>query len=179
MQRDIKERHLLRLGAGEKSLDTDKDFSKWGRVNFALARRMQLLAEVQRLAHSLGIAGDFGFTCETAEYFNLYHVVARWEVFTAALGKVCGASDLCGAVRVRVCQTADVRADCASLSLLQMGKTDANVNVIADTFPFAAFFANAPGGLERLFQRKSYEDDLASANACYDHLKEVFEELAR
>ena len=103
MQRDIKERHLLRLGAGEKSLDTDKDFSKWGRVNYALARRMQLLAEVQRLAHSLGIAGDFGFTCETAEYFNLYHVVARWEVFTAALGKVCGRRTCAGVGLVRGC----------------------------------------------------------------------------
>ena len=91
MQRDIKERHLLRLGAGEKSLDTDKDFSKWGRVNYALGRRVEVLAEVTRLAQSLGVPGDFGFTCETAEYFNLYHVVARWEAFESTLSKVCAA----------------------------------------------------------------------------------------
>ncbi len=46
LERDIKEHHLLRLGAGEKELATSKDFSKWGRVNHALQRRMDLLAEV-------------------------------------------------------------------------------------------------------------------------------------
>lgn len=37
-------RHLLRLGAGERELSVNAqgggfDFSKWGRVNYTLARR--------------------------------------------------------------------------------------------------------------------------------------------
>jgi hypothetical protein len=84
MQRDVREHHLLRLGSGEKELATDKDFSKWGRVNHALARRARLLAEVDQLAVSIGVPGDVGYTCETAEYFFLHHIVSRIEQFRAA-----------------------------------------------------------------------------------------------
>lgn len=57
--RDIDERHLLRLGAGERELreGTMKDFSKFGRVNYTLKRRLELLAEVQRLAETIGVEG--------------------------------------------------------------------------------------------------------------------------
>lgn len=57
--RDIDERHLLRLGAGERELreGTLKDFSKFGRVNYTLKRRLELLAEVQRLAESIEVEG--------------------------------------------------------------------------------------------------------------------------
>ena len=46
--RDIQERHLLRLGAGSSDIykHSQKDFSKWGRVNMTLARRLHLLGEV-------------------------------------------------------------------------------------------------------------------------------------
>eukprot|EP00742_Colponemidia_sp_Colp-10_P003252 GILJ01003462.1.p1 GENE.GILJ01003462.1~~GILJ01003462.1.p1 ORF type:complete len:1476 (+),score=301.52 GILJ01003462.1:977-5404(+) len=85
MQLDISERYLLRLGAGEQQLETEKDFSKWGRVNFMLQRRLELLAEVERLALSLNLSADVGYTCETASYFFMYHIVARWEEFQARL----------------------------------------------------------------------------------------------
>lgn len=49
MALDIDERHLLRLGHGEEELATDKDFSRYGRVNFILALRLELLKEVERL----------------------------------------------------------------------------------------------------------------------------------
>ena len=39
---DVDERHLLRLGHGEEALETDKDFSRYGRVNYVLAKRMEL-----------------------------------------------------------------------------------------------------------------------------------------
>jgi len=41
--RDVDGRHLLRLGRGERDLDSDEDFSKWGRVDEALRRRHILL----------------------------------------------------------------------------------------------------------------------------------------
>ena len=39
-------RYLLRLGMGEQELATTLDFSRVGRVNAMLARRLELLAEV-------------------------------------------------------------------------------------------------------------------------------------
>ena len=94
MERDIHERHLLRLGFGGKALDTDKDFSKWGRVNYTLARRLELLKEVERLAATLGLgqsAGDIApkhtgeclcLTCATARVTSILDTTVRNPVRT-------------------------------------------------------------------------------------------------
>lgn len=82
MALDIDERHLLRLGHGEEALETEKDFSRYGRVNYVLAKRIDLLDQVQKLQESLDVPGDNAYTCETAGYFYLYQIVARWEKFT-------------------------------------------------------------------------------------------------
>ncbi|OWK62012.1 RNA helicase aquarius isoform X2 [Lonchura striata] len=81
MALDIDERHLLRLGHGEEELETEKDFSRYGRVNYVLARRLELLREVGRLQESLGVPGDVSYTCETAGHFFLYQVMSRWEEY--------------------------------------------------------------------------------------------------
>ena len=85
---DIAERHLLRLGHGEESLSTEKDFSRYGRVNFVLGQRLELLDEVGRLQTSLGVSGDVAYTCETAGYFYMYQVLARWEKFLSKISKL-------------------------------------------------------------------------------------------
>lgn len=77
-------RYLLRLGQGEQELATDLDFSRQGRVNAMLVRRLELLSEVERLARSLQLPEDVAYTCETAGYFWLLHVYSRWEVFLSA-----------------------------------------------------------------------------------------------
>ncbi|RUP52306.1 LOW QUALITY PROTEIN: AAA domain-containing protein [Jimgerdemannia flammicorona] len=109
MALDIDQRHLLRLGHGEEELNTELSFSKYGRVNsflvsillldnvpffielsdfgvrflipYKIERRLALLDEVGRLGKSLEIPGDHGYTCETAGYFYLYHVLSRWEPY--------------------------------------------------------------------------------------------------
>ncbi|KAJ2614460.1 hypothetical protein H4S08_001693 [Coemansia sp. RSA 1365] len=81
---DIEPRHLLRLGHGEGELDSDERYSKAGRVDSYLERRSVLLAEVQRLADSLGLgmtAADFAYTCENARFFFISHVRVRWEQY--------------------------------------------------------------------------------------------------
>lgn len=78
---DIDERHLLRLGHGEEALETEKDFSRYGRVNYVLAKRLDLLMEVEKLQKSLKVEGDVAYTCETAGHFYLYQVLSRWEHF--------------------------------------------------------------------------------------------------
>ena len=88
MALDIDERHLLRLGHGEEALETEKDFSRYGRVNYVLAQRLELLQEVSRLQESLKVKGDMSYTCETAGYFYMYQVLARWEEFLGKLRKL-------------------------------------------------------------------------------------------
>jgi intron-binding protein aquarius len=115
MQRDVPARYLLRLGQGERDLDTDLDFSRQGRVNAMLQRRLELLAVVERLATSLGVPEDVAYTCETAGHFWLTHVLARWEKFDAAVA----------AARAR-------------------GEAASAPSFVADRFPFSGFFADAP-----------------------------------
>ncbi|XP_008556253.1 RNA helicase aquarius [Microplitis demolitor] len=88
MALDIDERHLLRLGHGEEALETEKDFSRYGRVNYVLAKRIDLLAEVQRLKESLNVKGDVAYTCETAGYFFMDQVITRWQSFESKLKQV-------------------------------------------------------------------------------------------
>ncbi|RZF44564.1 hypothetical protein LSTR_LSTR001322 [Laodelphax striatellus] len=90
MALDIDERHLLRLGHGEEALETEKDFSRYGRVNYVLAKRLDLLTDVQRLQESLQVEGDQAYTCETAGHFFLYHVLARWEIFISKVKPTSG-----------------------------------------------------------------------------------------
>jgi len=47
---------------------------RYGRVNYVLAKRLELLDEVARLQASLGVQGDVSYTCETAAHFYLYQV---------------------------------------------------------------------------------------------------------
>ncbi|KAL9104746.1 MAG: hypothetical protein Q9163_000358 [Psora crenata] len=77
-------RHLLRLGQGEGELETDESYSKSGRVESFLENRAFYLAEVDRLAASLGAPGAHGNSCETAGYFNLVYVEPAWHKFCDA-----------------------------------------------------------------------------------------------
>ncbi|KAK6179554.1 hypothetical protein SNE40_011884 [Patella caerulea] len=88
MALDIDERHLLRLGHGEEALETEKDFSRYGRVNYVLAQRIELLQEVGRLQTSLSASGDMSYTAETAGYFYMYQVLSRWEEFLSKLQNI-------------------------------------------------------------------------------------------
>ncbi|KAK4090216.1 hypothetical protein Purlil1_5387 [Purpureocillium lilacinum] len=78
---DIDERHLLRLGHGEEDLDTDGSFSKHGRVESFLDNRQRFLAEVKKLAISLGAPGAHDNSAETAGYFNKVYVQPAWTGF--------------------------------------------------------------------------------------------------
>merc|ERR1712223_478528 len=128
MALDIDERHLLRLGHGEEALETEKDFSRYGRVNYVLAKRMELLEKVDKLQASLGVQGDVAYTCETAGYFFLYQIQSRWEKF---MSQVTGTNT-----------------------------TTTPIDDIEKSFPFKAFFSDAP---LPLFKGKSYEEDMEIA----------------
>ncbi|KAL3475305.1 P-loop containing nucleoside triphosphate hydrolase protein [Aspergillus californicus] len=78
---DIDERHLLRLGHGEEELETETSYSKYGRVESFLDNRNFFLAEVIRLAASIGAQGAHGNSCETAGYFNTVYIKPAWAKF--------------------------------------------------------------------------------------------------
>ena len=66
-------------------METEKDFSRYGRVNYVLSRRLHLLDEVKRLQESLGVQGDVSYTCETAGHFYLYQIIRRYVYHTGYL----------------------------------------------------------------------------------------------
>ncbi|KAK9470806.1 P-loop containing nucleoside triphosphate hydrolase protein [Dipodascopsis tothii] len=76
---DVDERHLLRLGGRGDS------YSRYGRVESLMDRRRGLLAEVSRLAESLGESGAHGDSCETAGYFGSIYVRPRTEAYEAVI----------------------------------------------------------------------------------------------
>ncbi|KAG7202604.1 hypothetical protein KM043_009794 [Ampulex compressa] len=115
MALDIDERHLLRLGHGEEALETEKDFSRYGRVNYVLAKRLDLLMEVQRLQESLNLKGDLAYTCETAGHFFTYLILTRWERFEARIKQRTGTK-----------------------------KDSVPAFIVDEEFPFHKFFDNAP-----------------------------------
>ncbi|KAL4902838.1 hypothetical protein BDW74DRAFT_157713 [Aspergillus multicolor] len=78
---DIDERHLLRLGHGEEELETETSYSKYGRVESFLDNRNHFLAEVTRLAASIGAQGAHGNSCETAGYFNTVYIKPAWAKY--------------------------------------------------------------------------------------------------
>ncbi|KAK0164394.1 hypothetical protein PV328_003030 [Microctonus aethiopoides] len=114
MALDIDERHLLRLGHGEEALETEKDFSRYGRVNYVLAKRLDLLMDVQRLQESLDVKGDVAYTCETAGHFFMDQVITRWERFESRLKQ------------------------------RSAGISDLPSTLVDEEFPFHKFFDNAP-----------------------------------
>lgn len=93
MQCNVDARHLLRLGSGSSDLlkngktaiGTDDVFSKQGRVNWSLERRLYLLQQVQSIASSLNVIGDMGYTCEIAEYFYMEHVKPKLHQMNSSI----------------------------------------------------------------------------------------------
>ena len=151
--RDVDERYMLRMGHGEELLETEKDFSRLGRVNHMLSRRLELLVKVERLGKTLDVSADVGYTCETAEHFYHSHVLAKWEAFTAAAAKLVEATGGGGS------GGSGGAADGGSIALL---------------FPFTDFFSDAP---QPLFRGENHAADLATAHGCFRHLKGIFAEL--
>jgi intron-binding protein aquarius len=156
MERDIPERYLLRLGRGQEALHSDKDFSKFGRVNFMLARRMELLGRVNELALSLGMDDSSAYNCEAAGHFYLFQVLSRWEAFQLKLK-----------------------------SLPELKEADEKTNsersnVIREHFPFGMFFRDL-NAKQNNFQTDifvgNFDQDVHTAESCFKALQVIFTEL--
>lgn len=198
LKRDVAERHVLRLGQGERELETEGDFSKAGRVAAAMERRTACLAEVERLGQSLSIPGDFGYTCETAEYFNLHHIKSRIDTFRARFGIPAppmptglepaggakGASRLAHAAAVKATSIYAAANEEGAAARVRYRKSiedrmaGVDPKTVLAAFPFTNFVSNAPnGGIDGIFKGVSSVDDVLAAESCFRHLATLFDEL--
>lgn len=87
---NIDEKHLLRLGMGQKDLRLGKQFGKSGRIDYMLSRRIFVLQEALKIQDSLGAKYVTDFTCETAEKFYEILVLPYWEMFREKLSQFKG-----------------------------------------------------------------------------------------
>lgn len=178
---DIKESDLLRLGHGEELLETEKNFSKYGRVNFLLSRRLDLLAEVKRLVQSLDTTDDpevVGETCENASHFFLYHVVSRWEEFLSIVDPTSTTLSIPSSTPITASAAAAAAASSSSSSSSSASSNgsefERKVEDIERLFPFNKYFSNAP---QPLFKGQSWEEDMDIAIGCMRQLTNMFREL--
>ncbi|EDO05275.1 hypothetical protein BBOV_I001910 [Babesia bovis T2Bo] len=65
----VDEHHIVRLGGAEFEIEGLGDFSKWGRVNFILQRRLDMLDVVKKLVDALELPGDYNFNIQLALSF--------------------------------------------------------------------------------------------------------------
>ena len=95
-----------------------------------------------------------GYTCETAEYFQLFHVTSRIERFEAEL------------------EQRKATAAAAAAAAAGGAEAPSDGGAVKELFPFRNFFSNAPAG-ERLFEGKHLEKDLDTARGCFRHIGRV------
>uniref|UniRef100_A0A914HES8 Intron-binding protein aquarius n=1 Tax=Globodera rostochiensis TaxID=31243 RepID=A0A914HES8_GLORO len=148
---DVDERHLLRMGHGEEALETEKDFSRYGRVNYVLTERQRLLEQVELLRTAVDETGDVSYSCETAGYFFRYTICKTWEYFVEEVQKV------------RSQQENSLPDD-----------------FVAEHFPFSKFFENRRQQFDLLpleFERKNFEEDFAIALDGWERIKDIFRKL--
>lgn len=72
---------VVRLGEGDGSQHTAEDFSRFGRVNWMLRRRLELLEVAKEVALDVGIELYTGLTCETAEILFKSQIAPRWKAW--------------------------------------------------------------------------------------------------
>ena len=147
---DIDDRHLLRLGHGEESLNTEASFGKSGRVEYFLDRRTMLLAEVERLSGSMGVPGAHGNSCETAGYFNSVYVRPIWKTFQDVVADATDAQEVVKAFPFRT----------------PLSKEDVTVDI---------FFSNAPQPVFKPDLDVAGAKEIAEG--CYRHIQKMFKEL--
>eukprot|EP00871_Galdieria_phlegrea_P002187 jgi/Galph1/296/GphlegSOOS_G5058.1 len=80
--KDIDPKDILRLGHGEEELGLADSFSREGRVNYMLQKRLEDLQEIHHFAQSLMLPGDYSYSCENAHVlFQTYFLPLKEEFF--------------------------------------------------------------------------------------------------
>ncbi|GJQ15923.1 hypothetical protein GpartN1_g7714.t1 [Galdieria partita] len=88
LQRDIDPKDILRLGHGEEELGLMDSFSREGRVNYMLQKRLDNLQQVKLLAESMLLPGDYGYSCENALLLYHTHILPLKREFFVQLDQI-------------------------------------------------------------------------------------------
>lgn len=112
--------------------------NSYGRVNYVLQTRLQLLDEVDRLQKSFNdvLCETAAYSCETAMQFYINFVQSRWDQYTTKIAELIKANK------------AISKADDADMSNL--------TESVEKLFPFLIFYETAP---KPLFKKSSFEED--------------------
>ncbi|KAK5669780.1 hypothetical protein QVD99_004160 [Batrachochytrium dendrobatidis] len=146
IQFGVNERYVISLshGFGELRADSDEALGKLGRINHLLSRRKHLLTRVDQLAKSIGVPGEHGSSCETANYFYSFHVNSLWTQY------------------------------------LEDSSRQSSLASITKNFPFTHFFTSVKDRqrISLLFSANSLESAVSAATMLYQHIQDIFNELA-
>ena len=77
----LTEDELIRLDSRSTHVAQEKDFTKFGRVNFMLKQRLELLEQVEAIAADVGLSLHSQLTCETADILFKSQILSRWQLF--------------------------------------------------------------------------------------------------
>lgn len=126
-----------------------------------------------------------GYTGETAEYFQLFHVTSRVEKFEADLkrrrrrrsdGSISSNTNEKGEQGkqgVEDCKDGEGGERTNEKENLNSKEADVeDAGAVKELFPFCEFFKNAPAG-EMLFAGRDLEEDLEVARGCFRHVSRV------
>lgn len=130
-----------------------------------------------RAVHAVSHPQDVGYTGETAEYFQLFHVTSRIERFEAELEQRKAAASAAPAPAASSKKGGKGKKNAKeSEEVVVVAAAAANAVVggglVKELFPFHGFFANAPAG-DKLFGGKDMEEDLEVARGCFRHISKV------
>ena len=169
-QRGIEARHVLRLGLGERDLESDADFSRLGRVDYCLQRREKLLEAVKRLAVSLGCLEDVAYSCETAATFFTSVVVPRIQLYQRAMNGGCSESELESLRHLPSGSSSAQRAE-------EKRWDELNDSEAGHLFPFKLFFLPLqqpifPASQSEEQRQETCEETLRSVRELFAELKE-------
>lgn len=168
----IPQRHLLRLGSGERELDSENDFTKAGRVQAMLDRRIACLSEVERLGKSLDIPGDVGYTCETASFFFAHHIKARIDTYRKVLRIPTPPVDVSSTEAFDAARMYRKELLSRAREIETIG--GASLAQISQAFPFSNFFSSSPSSVNVL----SAFDQLLQIESKIALLISLFDEIA-
>jgi len=194
---DINERYLLRLGIGEKELSValDKDFSRYGRINFMLQRRIELLGNVLKLANSINVFTHEEYTCENAVLFYEFHIKSRVKEFKDKMlhrfkfdfDKEILREDK----EINNSNEKEIKEECYYKNLeIEMLK------YLQDEFPFNQFFMenlfselninvnfecenkNNENKSKNIFKSNNFKNEIKKANTLIEYIEAIFTEVS-
>ncbi|KAL3310388.1 hypothetical protein Ciccas_011048 [Cichlidogyrus casuarinus] len=186
---NVDERHLLRLGHGEEGLNTDKDFSRYGRVDYILKKRLQLLKEVMRLSKTL-ISADLpsaaaidpeqdveGFRKQVDKKSLTKEKTEDLQMYSCETAQYFFVQTVLALWEQFIAETNEVYSE----HLDPTKEADYDATALRKGFPFTEYFLRdkepSSQKMDKFLPGKSFLEDMEICRACFRHLHSIFTRL--